>query len=325
MKYWLFFISLMGISLQLLGRVDDSILPLMDSICFQRYGQNINERQKESLQQAAQHPNQKLRVMTYNMLYNVKSAEDKLPAKHRWDCRKPRLLEYLNYASADIICSQELQETQIQEVMKALGTRYCFYGVKTRGSEGRSDTNAIFFNPHRLELIEASTIPYQDEFGQNAFTYCYFRDTLLDKKFVVINTKLTWGYIGTPLKRRFAEASQLSQFASLLPANEAILVMGDFNALPFIDATTIEKVMTKNNLKDAIKVSVFGHYGPLCSITNSKILLTPFVGPELNGFIPDHIYVNDQVEVFAHGIDVAKINGEFASDHLPVVADIFFK
>lgn len=86
-------------------------------------------------------------MMTYNMLYNDKSAEALLPEKYQWNARKPRLLDYLAFARADIIGSQELQEDQIQEVMNALENDYAYYGVKTGVNEGRTDTNAIFFNP----------------------------------------------------------------------------------------------------------------------------------------------------------------------------------
>jgi endonuclease/exonuclease/phosphatase family metal-dependent hydrolase len=279
--------------------------------------------------QAKQHQLQKLRVMTYNMLYNVKSAEEKLPAKHRWDFRKPRLIEYLTFARADLIGSQELQEEQVHEIMNALGATYACYGMKTREKEGRTDTNAIFYNTQRLELIDSKTIPYQDKLGENAFTYCYFKDKLLEKKFIAINTKLTWGQA----EKRLAEALQLNQFANLLPSGMPILVMGDFNTFPFIehksniffDGDTILKVLTENNLKDAKNQSVFGHFGPLCSITNAKTTLAPFSGPELAGFILDHIFVNDQVMVFAHGIDTAKVDGEYASDHFPLVVDLMLK
>jgi endonuclease/exonuclease/phosphatase family metal-dependent hydrolase len=194
---------------------------------------------------------------------------------------------------------------------------------------GRTDTNAIFFNPKRLELIESKTIPYENRVGDNAFTYCRFKDKITNKFFSVMNTKLTWGNTD----RRLAEASQLSEFANSLPADEAILVLGDFNLFPFtehknnlfFDGIFIEKVLTEHNLEDARNNSIFGYFGPLCSITNSKKNLAPFVGPELTGFILDHILVNDRVEVFSHGIDVVRVNGEFPSDHFPVIADVFFK
>jgi endonuclease/exonuclease/phosphatase family metal-dependent hydrolase len=301
----------------------------MDQVYGQDFGKKVNLKQKESIQNVIQHQNQKLRVMTYNMLYNKKSAEALLPEKHQWNARKPRLLEYLFFAMADIIGSQELQEDQIQEVMSALENNYAYYGIKTRLNEGRSDTNAIFFNPKRLELIESKTISYENRVGDNAFTYCRFKDKVTNKSFYVMNTKLTWGNT----ERRLAEASQLTEFANSLPSDEPILVIGDFNLFPFtehknnlfFDGIFIEKVLTEYNLEDARNKSIFGYFGPLCSITNSKKNLAPFVGPELIGFILDHILVNDRVEVFSHGIDVARVNGEFPSDHFPVIADVFFK
>ena len=92
----------------------------------------------------------------------------------------------------------------------------------------------------------------------------------------------------------------------------------------FLDGDYVEQALIGKNLKDAKIKSAFGHFGPLCSINNSKETLEPFIGPELVGFLLDHIYVNDQVNVFTHGIDTAKVNGEFPSDHFPVIADAGF-
>ena len=57
----------------------------------------------------------------------------------------------------------------------------------------------------------------------------------------------------------------------------------------------------------------------------SKITVEPFVGPKLAGFILDHILVNEHIEVFTHGIDTAKVNGEYPSDHFPAIADLIIK
>lgn len=326
-----FFIALFLIStpFQAFAIVEESILPAMDTIYNQDFENKVNKNQQELMKYATGKQQQKLRLMTYNMLYNAKDAEDKLPKKHRWNSRRARLLDYLSYAKADIIGSQELQEDQVQEVMSAIGAIYGCYGEKTRQNEGRSDTNAIFFNKNRLDLLEARTIPYKDEKGENAFTYCYFRDKFLDKKFIVLNTKLTWGCPN----RRLSEAVQLNQFSSLFSSEEPIIILGDFNLYPcmlhkrniFLDGEYVEQALVGKNLKDAKNKSIFGHFGPLCSITNSKDNLEPFIGPQLTGFLLDHILINDQVDVLTHGIDTAKVNGEFPSDHFPVIADISFK
>lgn len=309
--------------------VEESILPSMDAVYNQDFGNKVNKKQKELMQNAIQNKQKKLRLMTYNMLYNAQDAEDKLLPKHRWGFRKPRLLEYLSYAKADIIGSQELQEDQVEEVMSVLGNTYGCYGEKTRRNEGRTDTNAIFFKKDRIELIDAKTIPYKDDQCENAFTYCFFKDKITNKKFIVLNTKLSWG---SP-DRRLAEAEQLNEFSARYSSQEPTIVLGDFNLYPFIlhkrniffDGDYVEQVLAGKNLKDAKMKSAFGHFGPLCSITNSKETLEPFIGPQLIGFVLDHILVNDQVEVFTHGIDTAKVNGEFPSDHFPVIADVAFK
>lgn len=311
----------------LFAAITESILPSMDSIYTQDLSKKINKKQKELMADAAQKKGQSLRVMTYNMLYNAPDAEAKLPAKHRWEMRRPRLLEYLAYAKADIIGSQELQQDQIVEVMQALGDTYGYYGVKTRQNEGRTDTNAIFFNKNRIELLDAKTIGYQDPASENGFSYCYFRDKLTDKKFIALNTKLSWG---SP-DRRLAEATQLNEFSHLF--QEPVIVLGDFNIYPcmlhklniFLDGEFVEQALMADNLKDAKSRSVFGHFGPLCSINNSKDNLEPFAGPQLSGFILDHIYVNDHVDVFTHGIDIAKASGEYPSDHFPVIAEIVLR
>ncbi len=321
--------ALVSISLPLFGSIDESVLPLIDVIYIQDFGKKVNEKQRESMHHATENQDRKLRVMTYNMLYNVKDAEDKLSPKHRWNFRKPRLQEYLAFAKADIIGSQELQEDQVQEVISFLGSSYSCYGKKTRGNEGRNDVNAIFFKNDRIELVEAKTIPYNDDRYENGFTCCYFRDKLQDQEFVVVNTKLTWGDV----ERRLIEATQLNQFSNQLPSELPVIIMGDFNTFPFIhherniffDGDYIERILVGTNLKDAKIKSIFGHFGPICSITNSKETLEPFVGPQLSGFILDHILVNERVEVFTHGIDTARIDGEFPSDHFPVVADLFFR
>jgi endonuclease/exonuclease/phosphatase family metal-dependent hydrolase len=319
-KYFVLFIT---ISFQLFSEVENSIIPLMDSIYSQNFRvSNIN--QEAWMQYAAQHQNEKLRIITFNMLYNVQDAEDKLPLKHRWATRKLRLFEYLDYAKADIIGSQELQEDQVAEVINSLGASYAYYGLKTREIEGRSDTNAIFFKTDRFELIEAETIFYEDPRG-NGFSYCYFKDKLLNKNLIVINTKLSWGITWKAMKKRLSEVIKLNAFINLLSTCEPILLLGDFNTLYFLDGKSIVKALTENNLKDSENLSIFRHFGPYCSINNSNILLTPFIGPELKGVILDRIFVNEYFCVLAHAIDIAKVNGEFPSDHFPVIADILFR
>lgn len=311
----------------LFAAVEESILPAMEAIYREDFGHKINKHQREQMLYVRDNQPYKLRFMTYNMLYNAQDAEDKLPPKHRWDKRKGRLQEYLAFAKADIIGSQELQDDQVPEVLALLGPHYGCYGEKTRVNEGRSDTNAIYYNKERVELMETKTVPFKDERCQNAFTYCLFKDKVNGTHFAVLNTKLSWG---SP-DRRLAEAEQMNHFGEQI--KDPLILLGDFNLYPctlhkrniFLDGEYVERALAGNNLQDAKNLSIFGFFGPLCSITNSKQTLEPFIGPELTGFILDHILVNRQVLVCTLGIDSAKVDGEYPSDHFPVIADLLIK
>lgn len=308
MRYLLLIFGLLSTYCQLFSSINDSILPYMGIAS----SSNLEEVELHLLQ------NHKLRVMTYNMLYNLKEAEDKLPLNQRWEYRKPRLLQYLAFAEADIIGSQELQEDQLHEIMECLGSRYRCCGEKTRENEGRSDINAIFFNKHRLTLVESQTVRYIDLCYQNAFTFCKFIDNLTGNKFVVVNTKLTWGDVN----RRLSEAIQLGRFSELFSSEEAIVILGDFNTVPFI-SNRIEQALCGREFKDARKRAIFGHFGPFYSVAGVAAL-KPFFGSRLPFFILDHIFVNDRVVVLTHGIDPAKVDDEFPSDHFPVITDLMF-
>lgn len=310
MTFKWFQIIIVGLFLPLYGQVEQSIIPLFENLYIPS-------------PEGSLHKQNKLRVMSYNMLYNEYSAEKKLPEKHRWENRKTRLLEYIAFTNADIIGSQELQKDQILEVSRALGQKYRYYGLKSRVSEARSDTNAIFYNPQRLKLIDARTIPYND-FGGNAYTFCFFEDIITNVKFVVINTKLSYGFTWSAHKKRLEETKKLQEIVSIIPEEIPVIITGDFNNIPILDGKTIEEALAENQLIDSRKISELGHYGPLTSINNSKFTLTPFTGPELSGFILDHILVSNQTTVVVHGIDIAKVNGEYPSDHFPVIADIIF-
>ncbi len=92
---------------------------------------------------------------------------------------------------------------------------------------------------------------------------------------------------------------------------------------PFLDGDYLLQILGSDRLEDAKSKSIYGHFGPICSITNSNKTFEPLAGAQLPGFILDHIFVNDRIEVATHGIDTAQVDGEFPSDHFPVLVDLY--
>ena len=61
------------------------------------------------------------------------------------------------------------------------------------------------------------------------------------------------------------------------------------------------------------------------SYTNKPYKKKSFLGTGTPGIILDHIYVTDDISALAVATDPATIDGEFPSDHMPVLADLIIR
>ncbi len=313
----------------LFAAITGSTLPALEAVYQKSFTGRVSPEQEQAMKEAVSEVGRAIRVMSYNMLYNAPEAEKELEPVNRWENRRGRLESYLRFANADLIGSQELQEDQLKEVARFLESDYSYYGEKTREGENRSDINAIFYRKSRFELLEGRTIPYPGKALSNGFTYCRLRDRTGGQELAMINTKLTFS---SP-ERRLKEVYAIQQFVRELPERLALIVVGDFNAFPFLnderspfcDGDFLIRKLEATPLEEAKRASLFGHFGPLCSLTNCIKTFKPFIGPELTGAIFDYIFVNQRVAVLSHTIDPAKVDGHFPSDHLPVLSDIVLK
>ena len=108
----------------------------------------------------------------------------------------------------------------------------------------------------------------------------------------------------------------MTEIAGAMP----FVVAGDFNLLPKLNGEATYKILVGSEAKgrplvDAQKVSYFPHHGPTGSWSGFK-------EAGQSGVKPDFIFVDGTVEVVLHAILTDSFNGEFPSDHLPVVADL---
>ena len=75
-------------------------------------------------------------------------------------------------------------------------------------------------------------------------------------------------------------------------------------------------------MTDSPKRSFFGHFGPISSTNFCAEKKKPFCSEGEPGIILDHVFVSDGIHVLSHGIDSAKVDGHFPSDHFPVIVDV---
>jgi endonuclease/exonuclease/phosphatase family metal-dependent hydrolase len=91
------------------------------------------------------------------------------------------------------------------------------------------------------------------------------------------------------------------------------VLTGDFNDPPNSD---FYKAITADNLMlDAKLRTILPHYGP--DGTWATFDVTTGIGNQI-----DFIFVSPQIKVYRHGILTDSLNLKYASDHLPIMADL---
>jgi hypothetical protein len=273
-------IFVLSCAFPLLAEVENSIIPLMGQVSFEQLAGKISDEHLEQIKEALDLKEEVLRIISFNMLFNLPVSEGQLANVNRWDKRAPRLLEYLIWTGADIIGSQELQKDQLDFLMGTLEKKYGYYGLGIDDGRERGDITAIFYRKERLELLDGKTYyfsetPWQvspSPFGtKNTFTVCLFRDLSTGDIFEVVNTHLAFR---NPEWRNY-EAKQLRDFLMQHSPLGPLIVMGDFNTfpyrqeldIPFYDGERIVSILESGGVMESARRSLLGHLGPI-STTN---------------------------------------------------------
>src|SRR5205823_4154336 len=103
-----------------------------------------SKNQYEYLLQVLPRIENRIRLVTYNMLYNIQ--DQYLDEQDRWPYRFPRLITLIQWLQPDILCSQELHEDQLQIVLTAMHEIYTFYGKENKES---GEIDGIFIRKSR--------------------------------------------------------------------------------------------------------------------------------------------------------------------------------
>jgi len=324
------FLFLLCIISSLYPEVQNSIIPTMESFEPKEISHKYNRVQWRKIQKANLLKEEKIRIVSYNMLFNLEHKETKLPEKFQWKNRLPRIVEYIEFAKPDIIGSQELYYSQVTDLMKFLSKDYSYYGVGREDGKTKGEIEAIFYNKHRFTLLEAKTVSITScSDKQNVITFCKFEDLKTGKKFIMLNVHLNFNDPSVKL----LEAKFIQKTIQNIKENIPIILTGDFNVfparldlgLPFHDGDYIVQILTSGKMYDSKDRTIVGHLGPISSTNFNSETRENFTGSGTPGVILDRIFVTSNVYVWMHGIDPAKVNGDYGSDHLPVVTDVIFK
>lgn len=260
-----------------------------------------------------------LRVMTFNIRYN--EPRDGVNA---WANRKTKVSDVIRFHKADLVGVQEAQYNQLQDLEKLLPD-FAWCGIGRDGGNN-GEFSAILYRKSRFKLLETNTFwlsETPDKVGAKGWdsdyprivTWAKFRDNQSKKIFYQFNSH--FDHIGA--KARTESSKLLLTQIPKIAGKVSFVVTGDFNAT---EDTNVYRILTgkeeTGNFKliDARYISKNGHFGGVSTWNGFKEL-------EANRKI-DYIFVGEKTNVLEHGVLSDRWEGLWASDHLPVLAEIVF-
>jgi endonuclease/exonuclease/phosphatase family metal-dependent hydrolase len=246
---------------------------------------------------------------------------------HDWSARKRKVSSVIRFHRADLIGLQEPSSDQIGDLTEFLPEFNLFAGVCL--ADGEVNTHdAILFRSSRFELIDSgffflSPTPerlskgWEAKFPRGA-SWVKLLDRKTEKAFYFFNTHFDYH----SRLARDESAQLLRSKVSEIAGSEPFIVVGDFNLFPDLGGGETYKRLTESGVsfegrpfQDAQKASLFPHHGPTGTWSGFKEAGQP-------GIKPDYIFVDASVKVYLHGVLADSFDGQFPSDHLPVVADV---
>jgi len=263
-----------------------------------------------------------MRIMSFNIRWAEETSED---AQTTWDNRKKNVASMIRFHHMDIVGLQEPWISQVHD-LELLLPEFAWYGIGIEDGQYKGPINAIFYRTSTFKLLDKgffflSNTPNEPSLGWDAK---YPRgvswiklELKKDKKiFYFFNTH--FDYHGQTA--RDESAYLLRDEIGKIALDKPFIVTGDFNLFPNLGGKETYRILTQitekgHPLVDAQRKTLFPHHGPTGTWSGFK-------EPGQPGIKPDYIFVSENTTVISHGILSDTFDGQFPSDHLPVVAEI---
>lgn len=260
-----------------------------------------------------------IRIVSFNIRW--KGCEKNEPKETCWKERKQNVASIIRSHKADILGLQEPTKDQLDELMTLIPEySYCSKGLEDKKNIG--SVNPILYHKNRFELLEDSIFylsktPNIPSIGWDAkflraVTWAKFKDYKTKEIFFVFNTHFDYHSQSARNKSAFLLKEKIKEITK----GSSFIVTGDFNIFPNLGGEETYKLLTNDDLlMDAHFKSMFPHQGPTGSWSGFK-------EPGQPGVKPDYIFVDKTLKVLTHGILADSFDGNYPSDHLPIIADI---
>lgn len=247
-----------------------------------------------------------MKIMSYNILCWGKEGHEK-------PTREPMVLEIIRKNNPDTLGVQEATP-EWMDFLKTNLTDYGYEGVGRDDGDNKGEYSAVFYKKDKYEVADGgnfwlSETPDKPGKGWDAAcvricSWVLLKDKESGKKFIHLNTHLD--HIGVEARK---EGMKLI-FEKAESFSAPTIVTGDFN---FDQGSDFYEGLVSGKLRDSKFVA---------EISDDGVTYNAF--GECNSAIIDFIMVSPEINVKKYTVETTMINGEYPSDHFPVVAEINF-
>ena len=260
-----------------------------------------------------------VRVMTFNIRY-----DEPRDGVNAWPNRKTKVAGVIRFHKADLVGVQEALLTQLRD-LETLLPDFAWCGVGRTDGKEAGEFSAIVYRRSRFQLLDTKTFWLSEKpetpgsMGWDAaypriVTWAKFRDRVSKKTFFHFNTH--FDHRGE--KARIESASLILRRIGEIAGKSPFVLTGDLNVREDSQAyKTLKTGDSMTHLADAKYASVNGHFGGDSTFSAFKELQP--------GNKIDYIFVREGTKVSEHGALSDQWNGLWASDHLPVLAEVVLK
>lgn len=262
------------------------------------------------------------RIMSYNIRY---AGNEQTEGVNSWKQRKQLVASMIDFNHADIVGLQEALLIQLDDLTNLL-KGFSWVGAGRDDGDKKGEFSAIFFKTDRFEVVEQGTFwlsetPGVPSIGWDAAfprvaTWANFLDKRTQKSFLVFNTH--FDHVGE--MARINSSKLLLQRIRATEKTIPVILTGDFNTKDTTKAyqELLRLSNSEVNLFDAQFISKKEHHGSHVTFNGFGKSIEP-------GNKIDHIFITESVEVLKHGVIDETVDGNYPSDHMPVVAEVNLK
>jgi endonuclease/exonuclease/phosphatase family metal-dependent hydrolase len=256
--------------------------------------------------------------MSINIRYN-----NPADGQNAWPFRRERVAGTIHFHNADIAGLQEVLWDQIQD-LDTLLPEYNWIGAGRDDGKKQGEFSPVYYKKHRFRVLDHSTFwlsDFPDVDGSRGWdaacprivTWGRFEDIRTGVPFYIFNTH--FDHVG--VKARIESARLLLRKIHEIAGGAPVILTGDFNSTEKDSAYIL---LTRSDgihspLIDTYSFPGIHRYGATQTFTGFQEEIRP-------DYRIDFIFIHNIQKVLRFGILWEKWDGQFVSDHNPVIAQI---